>query len=809
MSQKKDNLGIRLLRAELAADVRDIIAGDSALSNPGNWHPVDNRDTNSNVITNQATNGGKAATELMTNMVDAMLTKLCLEKGVDPKGADAPKNMYEAVDRLVEKLNGGRIINATSEWKRKYARANLAIGITAKARKQKEPPCYTFADNGEGQYPQDFPQTFLSLSAKNKSQIPFVQGKYNMGSSGVLSFCDDWLKLIVSRRYDEKQGWGWTLIRKNKPAQGGMPYAEYFAPGNQIQTVGNGAIKPFCLQGGSEFDDVVLQTGTIVKLYNFRVGKGYNDFRQTREAFNENLVETILPFRIYDFRWKPDPSRGGLRKLGIDDRRFYGMEHQLVEPRESAEDDGDSAEEAVAGELLHIDTVKPHGLGKITITAVLLEEGPRPGWYKRHSINRVFHHVNGQVQFKQTRGLLTQCKLAALKDRVAIFVDASHLEDGAHAEIWKGDREYIRDTSEGQQYKDTVKDAIQRSPKLKELNHRITRETLDSVSTESSRELIRELIKHDNNLAMLLSKSVPDIPVPHPPQKKQELRGDLVHSPTYIKVRAGDKDGDNVVHINLPINKSHPVPCVTNVMDDYFRRAANRGDVCFKNDDVADQFTNSCKLDNGEFVLFLIPNKGRLQVGDIVEVEFGLYDDGMPEPVYADKKLRITMMPAVRRETPPPPPPPPDTHPSAAGLPKHVLVTKDGRDIQGKPTESWADAESGGEQFDKEAGGYVKTLGEGESLYYINYDNAYFQSYLHAQKTEARQTAVSQKYILGMRILMLGLERAIEEAEKDGAVEGDKLRWVATKGVASVVLSVCDLLPDKFRLFEDGGEDEE
>lgn len=794
MSQKKDNLGIRLLRAESAAEVRDIIAGDKSLSNPGNWMPVDGRVTNSNVVNNQSTNGGKAATELITNMVDAMLTKRCLEENIDPKGAEAPTSMYEAVDKFVRPLNGGRIIDADPKWKREYARENLIIGISAKTRNAT--PCYTFADNGEGQYPRMFRDTFLSLSQQNKSQIPFVQGKYNMGSSGVLNFCEDWLKLIVSRRYDKKEDWGWTLIRKNEP-QSGMPYAEYFAPDGDIQTVGSGAIAPFCNQG-KEFDGIVLQTGTIVKLYDFFVGKGYADFKGARETFNENLVETILPFRICDFRWKPDPSRGGLRKFGIDDRSFYGMEHQLVDPQsEEASDDDDDPKSV--GRAKHIDTVNHPDLGQITITAVTLEK--LSGWYKR-SGNRIFHHVNGQVQFKQTRGMLTQCKLSALKDRVAIFVDASRLHDAAHNAIWKGDRESVYETRAGQQYKDAVKEAIQESPKLKELNHKFARDELDSASADSSRDLIRELVARDSSLAALLSGMVPDIPVPRPPNKPRDIRQDLKYSPTYVKVNA--KGGGGSIDINLPINKTRPVPCTTDVQDDYFIRAKYRGDIVFENDDTADKFSFRRKLENGELVVFLTPNRGRLKAGDTESVRFGLRDDAMVQPVYADKTLRITLVDAATKKTRTRSTPS-EQKQSVAGLPQRKLVTKDGRQINGEDTLKWEEAGSGVGTFDKEAGGYVKKLDENESVYYINYDNAYFQTYLNKQKKE-RQAEVAEKYVLGMRILMLGLERAIEEAEKDDVPDGDKLRWVATKGVATVVLSICDQLPQSFNRLTQGDE---
>jgi hypothetical protein len=126
--------------------------------------------------------------------------------------------MYEAVDRFIVNLRGGRLVNADESWLQDFAAKNLVVSITGSretTRKGPEWPCYTFVDNGEGQHPANFKSTFLSLSARNKSGIPFVQGKYNMGSSGVLAYCGTkWFKLIVSRRYDAAGPWGWTLIRR-------------------------------------------------------------------------------------------------------------------------------------------------------------------------------------------------------------------------------------------------------------------------------------------------------------------------------------------------------------------------------------------------------------------------------------------------------------------------------------------------------------------------------------------------------------------------------------------------------------------
>ena len=460
-------LGVTLLSAESEADVLNALTSgefEGICSDENNWKPLDERDTNSNVVTNQASNGGKAATELITNMVDAMLTKRCWEEGIDPKGGDAPQSMYEAVDRFIMPLSGGKIINADNiRHLREYAAENLVIGITGKSKGGK--PCYTFADNGEGQHPGKFRDTFLSLKAKNKSQIPFVQGKYNMGSSGVLSFCGDlWYKLIVSRRYDKSGKWGWTLMRKHSRADG-MPYAEYFAPEGEIPTLGaDDKVFPFH-NNGQQFREFFLESGTIVKLFDFYAGKKFSTgFRGAREAFNENLVETILPFRILDFRWKPDSARTGLRAQGIDARPFYGMEFLLRRSHlEEAEVDADDSEEdGEAQEVIPVGTLAAdNNLGKITVSAIVLkrESAKKTAWYK-NATARIFHHVNGQVQFKQTRGVLTQCGMPALKDRVVIFADASNLKDSAHQDVWKGDRENIRDTSMGELYKESVQEII-------------------------------------------------------------------------------------------------------------------------------------------------------------------------------------------------------------------------------------------------------------------------------------------------------------------------------------------------------------
>ena len=125
------NVCLRLLAAESETAVQEIVDSVREMEDPDNWAAVDARESNFNVVTNQASTGGKAATELMTNMVDAILTKKAYKAGIDPKDREeAPQTMYDAVDRLVINLRGGKLVNADEGWLKDFASKNLVVGIT-------------------------------------------------------------------------------------------------------------------------------------------------------------------------------------------------------------------------------------------------------------------------------------------------------------------------------------------------------------------------------------------------------------------------------------------------------------------------------------------------------------------------------------------------------------------------------------------------------------------------------------------------------------------------------------------------------
>ena len=800
---------LRLLQCESEREVDAVIESVPELTDPQNWHPIDRRVTNFNVVTNQASTGSKALTELCTNMVDAVLMKHAHLKGIDPTGPKAPKSVIEGVRDLVG-LKGARsgILAQVDDPKylQQFAEKNLVIGVTGGTR-QDQSLCFTFVDNGEGQHPSAFEDTFLSLSKGNKSNIPFVQGKYNMGSSGVLTYCGRrWYKLIVSRRYDASEEWGWTLVRR-RPADG-MPVAEYFKLGGEIPSFSAREIHPLSLQSGEADHKVHLTTGTIVKLYDYNM-ESTASFRQIRESLNENLVSTILPIRLMDYRYPPDLKRGGRRAQAVDERPVNGMEFLLLrrdgdqETENEAEIGGDrSAIERSIGNIDHPD------LGHISVRAIVLGR-KLPAWLSApRNTSRVFHAVNGQVQFKGNRAYLSQtCKLPGLKDRIVVIVDASELSEAAHNDVWKGDRENIRRTKIGQLYADEVTGLIRTSEYLKELQHRLAREETERLSEESQIGLFQSLVDTDPSIAQLLSIGAL-VTLPGYIGRSEEPDDDWQgkYSPTFLKLigRTIREEGAEV-----EIGDRRRIAFETDVVNGYFERHENRGRV-FTNS-LDGRFSYRSTLRNGRLSITFTPQADRVKVGDAISFSVSLLDDAMPEPVTANLTLRIVTARKHKPPTPPRPPGPDDEGDEADSAdrapPPNRWLTKDGRAIGNEETDPWP------EDFTDQDGGKVYDLGE-SSIYYINYDNAHFRRFLNQQRNDVDKKVVTEQYRMGMLVLMMGIEDAYSRMEQHEVKTAlgeniDEIRRLAARGAATVLMSITRTLPAIINPMSVGDPDDE
>lgn len=396
---------LQFIEACSAEDVAQLLSDEELryyFDNPENWKPYGNRDKNWDTVGNQQSSPVGALTELVTNGIDAILLRKAREHGItDFRSPEAPQSMFEAVKRYFPHVVEGKISNLSAKQRTDLAEKCLLVGVKRATRVNSVYPTYTVVDFGDGQKPEDFPRTFLSLSEKNKEGIPFVQGKFNMGSTGSLRFCTrsdirlGHYKFIISKRPDCEY-WGWTLIRVRGPKPGEqLPVAEFFSPG-MVPRFRGGVISAF---GRNDLGQV--ESGTIVKLYEFDIGHGAHtvDFG-LRDALDVNLIDCALPIRTYDFDAKPQDTKGPLRAAGIAASTFSGLSVTVgaTEIPNAESDNIDEGENQQANEgswTHHVTTINDPDLGRIKILAMGIKK-MKDSLATRQTA-RVFYTVNGQT----------------------------------------------------------------------------------------------------------------------------------------------------------------------------------------------------------------------------------------------------------------------------------------------------------------------------------------------------------------------------------------------------------------------------
>jgi hypothetical protein len=171
-------LCLELIHAESEEEVVEILKKRGLWDDPKYWRYYGDDELNWNRAGNQQARSDFAVNEKLVNTIDSRLMLECMLAGLNPEDPAAPQSMREAVNRFIEKtwggalkVSGGRI----EEWPAKF-RTQIAEGISVFVTGPKgQKPCVNIADLGEGQTPEAFPETLLSLGKRNKFGVKFAQ----------------------------------------------------------------------------------------------------------------------------------------------------------------------------------------------------------------------------------------------------------------------------------------------------------------------------------------------------------------------------------------------------------------------------------------------------------------------------------------------------------------------------------------------------------------------------------------------------------------------------------------------------------
>ena len=756
------------LHALSIEDIKEILNSCEAFGDSQNWRPYGNAEKNWDRVGAQTSEPVGALAELIINSIDAILMKGAKEQDIDARSEDAPKTMSEAVKRFFPGVTEGRLNLLSADERTQLAEKSVLIGIK-RGSGNREYPNYTIVDFGEGQNHKDFPTTFLSLGEKNKEGIPFVQGRFNMGSTGSITFCTrseipegtGMYKFVLSKRNmsDSDGLWGWTLIRARSPKAGeSLPVVEYFSP--------EGAVPSFEadeIQALNRRDIGVLKAGgSVVKLYEYDIGTPARSVDLgLSNALTTSLIDCALPIRLYDFDAKP--MRTGLRAEGIAERTFSGMKTVLTAEKQDGEEGSGSSQ--ISG---FIENSEIPELGSIRISYYGLYEMTD---YLKKQNNRVFYTINGQTQAKETAGFLGRAKLDDLRNHLIVEIDCNAMNSTARSLVFKADRERMAQTKLTKKLRETVLDTLAREGSLREFAQTIRdRRVTERPDDEDDKRFLSELVQNSPDLKELFVPGDVDTPVKPVIRVKQEYEGKQF--PSYLIPR--NLEEGNVKR--LPINASRRIECDTDVENNYLLRESNRGE--FIHPPPA-MLPHSESLRDGTLrIRVLAPANAK--EGDEIPVEFGFNDPSQSQPMTFPVTIHITKEEPPVSPSPDPSPVPP--RPSSVEFPE----------IRWAPEKDW-----GTHGYDESSGGHVS---RGDKLViFVNEDNKYLLSLLQREVEEQKRELIRRRFKYGVGILTFAMYKRLvidTESEEDASGSGDydNAMRLASSAIAPHVVTLIEKL---------------
>ena len=699
---------MQLVSARSENEVRKIIDSDPLSGNEENWKPYGGYESNFNTINNQAKNSVAALAEKPINSIDALLLKECKLRGIDPESKQALKSMKEAIEFFFGIKSGDFSDLADKERRR------LAGNIQIIAEGDKKRPNLIIADKGEGQHPDDFENTFLSLHRGNKNKILFVQGKYNMGGSGVLPNCGEYnYQLILSRKTPEllkkgqKDTWGFTLVRLHlaTSTEYKNSWYEYFV-GNDGEIL-SFAGEPLIILP----EDESLESGTYIKLYNYYLPNPSQITLDLWRELNRVLHYPVLPITLHETR--KFKRQGPIILMG-NRLRILKNDNQNVE-------DNCPPIIPIIAEL--------GKFGKRTIEVTVFKEGTGKDEFASPG-EAIFFTINGQTHATIGRSFLrTKANLHYLSDYMLVHIDCTDVETNIREKIFMPSRDRMRDTEISKEIELILAEELSRHEGLKQLNQyrreqQITKNPKDVKFLEG---VVSKLIKKNRAILHYLGvggniKDRNEVGT----KEEKEFEGNRI--PTYLKIIGSERK-------QMPINSYSRVAFETDASNDYFSRETDRGSLIIYPDVM-----KSYHLWNGRITAKFIPSK-TARVGAIRKI-IALLTRPYADPLSVE--FEVEYIPEVEPEIIPPHLP---KLPKMKDykLPEPILVYKNKR----AGYRSWDEIKKeDGINWNGEDIAKVVPSGNGAGVdVYINMDADVLRNFLRQQKvTDKRQDFIKRSW---------------------------------------------------------------
>ena len=731
-------LCMSLLKAESQVEVVSILQDHSYWDSNDVWQKFGARENNYSVIGAQQADPAAALVEKLVNSVDAVLMRESYQRKIDPRSSAAPKSMADALETFFEIKEGNlaKVDTAT--------RTSLAENIAFMATGKKSLPNYIIFDRGEGQNPSDIPRTFLSITESVKQKIPFVQGKFHMGGTGVLRFCRDRsLQLIISRRHpeiDDSNGdqygrWGFTVVRREDPSEGRKSSMfTYLAPAGKILSFDGAEIStPLATRGTQKI--APLNWGTIIKLYEYEIpGFRTNILFDLYNRISLLLPRVGLPVRFYERR----DYRG--RSL---ETTMAGLHVRLEEDKRENLEDGfpTSAEFTAMGQLF---TAQIYAFKRKSSAKYKKQEG-------------ILFISNGQTQGTFSKSFFTRksAKMSYIADSILVIVDYGQLDPGHQEILVMNSRDRLSKSEFRAAVEKQLEEIVATHQGLRELRERRKREATEAMLADMKplQEALEEVLRKSPSLQQFFAKGF-DISNPFKPRVVGENgRFEGNKYPTFFRIVKGHED--------RTCHKKHRfrVQFDTDAANDYFTRDYFPGEFRFALDghEVKDFVLN---LWNG-VVTLTVSTPDHASVGDRLHGSVWVSDETQIQP-FTNDFYRNVLAPTEfsgggngRRD-------PPGKGEGDRQIPAGFSLP----DVHEVHEEDWPI-----HNFDKYSALRVVDDGDGDYQFFANVDNIFLKSEIKAAPRNADPRLIEARYTYALVLLGLALLKDKEILLKDGQDE--------------------------------------
>jgi hypothetical protein len=754
-----------LLEAENEATVLAVLEKHGLLNDTKRWRYLGNMPNNQSIVHNQQSSPGAALVEKYTNGVDAILLRYCKANGIDPRGADAPESMSAAVAKWL-----GDLSEKDSQEIRTIAENNLVLYATG----SKQRPSLSFFDAGEGQLADDFPKTFCSLiygtdDGSYKGAVPFVQGRFNMGGTGVLPFCSDArkLQLIVSRvPEDVAKGsdheWAFTIFCLF-PSKQDPSWRYLVGPDGKTLTAGS---KPLALvpKIGAKSGEVCaprernVASGTLVKMYDYKAPRS-NICGELFKKLEDYLLRPAVPLRMVECR--PE-YKANVMGVTIWDRLSAWGKNKLEEGFE----EGASIQiklstgETIPGEVRVFKTEKGTS-----------GEDDQPQTGLRAIINGQ-SHAKRDSQFFRTK--------AVDKEHIAgsmlVTLDCTDLGQASRNALFMSNRETFREDPLLQELFKKLQKELNEHEGLKELNlKRYEEKIADAVDDEEGINALEELLATDPSLAdlfgsivsgKLAAKTATNGKGGKIPGKPEPFKG--IDFPTFFR----RQDGSTSVEVEIPRGDASRVSFQTDVKNNYFSRKKHRGTCEFK-----DGFQPTFHLFNGRLTFTCQVDKN-VSEGTILKTDAVITDNTGSGPFNLSIVGRVVAPREKAEPTEHPPKPTPE--PTVQAGPSRPMVREVDRGPDAPPIT--IEKVPGTERLELLVNKGSQLLSDAKSL-----------------RPAEEEAAVEFVFKYGLALTAMGLldtAKKTSEWTKDEAKCRENIEKSAA-GVARVIVPLCLSLPKK------------